>query len=307
MAARRILFIQAALFAFLLLFSMPAGAQMSEDAGVAAGPEGPVTPAEDEDMPSEVDSFVRVMPKQDASSQAGGVGVVEAAAEYNYQAKAFGKIPVEFSLESQYIGLNNSTQVFLPARLVGFSTGIDATVPFFGIDKTYLRLGVSPSFYGDDWDFESSSFRIPVRLLAIHQPSVKWTLIAGVGVFPDYDDTVVPILGFIYKPNDKLLFHITPDRPYVSYAFNGRLTGLIEGGMSYDEFEVDNGNHKNVVLKYQAMRLGTGVEYTFNKHVHSSLSAGGVFNRRLEYKDDYLGKVVVENGAYCEFRVNIRM
>jgi hypothetical protein len=77
-----------------------------------------------------------------------------------------------------------------------------------------------------------------------------------------------------------------------------------EGGIMSDEYEVDKEGRKNVVLEYQAYRGGAGISYKFNKNIESSVSLGGVFNRRMQYRDS-LGKVNVGSGIYSEFRIDV--
>jgi hypothetical protein len=253
------------------------------------------------------DSYFRYMPSRKVDSQSGKIGIMEADSEYSYEFKAFDKLPVKFSLDNKYIGIENTTGVELPAHLVGLTGDIETTLPFFNLDKTYLRLGVSPSFYGEDWDFETSQFRIPSRYFLIHSPNDRWTFIAGIAVYPDFEREVWPILGFIYKANDKLTFNIVPKRPTISYILNDRITLFAEGGASFNsEFEVTKDNLKNVVLRYQERHLGAGIKYKVNKFIQSSISAGGAFNRSLKYRDS-LGKVEIKDGAYAEFRLEIRI
>jgi len=253
-----------------------------------------------------VDSYFRYMPSRKADSQPGKIGIMEAETEYSYEFKAFEKLPVKFSLDNQYIGIENTTAVELPSRLVGLTMDIETTLPFFNLDKTYLRLGVSPSFYGEDWDFEASQFRIPSRYFLIHSPNDQWTFIAGVAVYPDFETKVWPILGFIYKPNDRLTFNIVPKRPNISYLLNEKITLFAEGGNSLGEYEVTKDNLENVVLRYKEKRLGAGIKYQANKFMETSISAGGVFNRSLKYRDS-LGKVNIKDGIYTEFRIQMKI
>jgi len=253
-----------------------------------------------------LDSFYRYMPSSKVDAQSGKVGLTEAGAQYSCAFRVFDKLPVEFLFKQEYIGINNSTVVKLPAHLVGVSMGIETTMPFFNFDKTYFRVGVYPSFFEDDWTFDSSSFRIPSRLFIIKQPSEKLTYVAGVAVFPDFENVAWPILGLIYKPNDKLTFNLIPDRPNISYAVNDKVTLFTEAGFSNGEFEVDKDNVKNTKLEYKETHLGAGIKYKLNKYIESSLTAGGMFNRRLQYKES-LGKVKIDNGAYAEFRLQIAM
>jgi len=252
------------------------------------------------------DSYFRYMPSREADAQSGKIGIMEADSEYSYEFKAFEKLPVKLSLDNRYIGIENTTGVELPAHLVGLATDIETTLPFFNVDKTYLRLGVSPSFYGEDWDFEASQFRIPSRYFLIHSPNDQWTFIAGVAVYPDFENEVWPILGFIYKPDDKLTFNIVPKRPNISYLLNEKVTLFAEGGNSFGEYEVAKDNLKNVVLQYKEMHIGAGLKYKINRCVQASFSAGGMFNRSLKYRDS-LGKVEIKDGAYVEFRLEARI
>ena len=216
-------------------------------------------------------------------------------------------MPLKLSLDNKYICIENTTTVKLPAHLVGLTTDIETTFPFFNVDKTYLSLGVSPSFYGDDWSFRTSGFRLPSRAFLIYQPTEKWTFLAGVAFYPDFENEVLPILGFIYKPNDKLTFEITPKRPNISYILNDKITLFAEGGSTFSEFEVSKDNLKNVVLRYRETHLGAGIKYKVNKFIESSLSCGGIFGRSLKYRDDSLGEVDIKNGTYAELRLEIKI
>jgi hypothetical protein len=267
--------------------------------------------AQPEDKPNDVfankiDSYFRYMPSRSVDAMEGKVEIVEADSEYSYELKLFGKLPVKFSLDNKYIGIEDSvTNVELPAHLVGLTTDIETTLSFFNFDQTYLRIGLSPSFYGDDWDFETSAFRLLSRFLILYIPNAKWTFLAGVAVYPDFENEALPVLGFVYKPNDKLAFNIIPPRPNITYLLNDQVTLFGEGGGSLNsEFEVTRNDKKNVVLRYKEMHLGAGIKLKLNKFIQSSLSFGSVFNRSLKYRDNQ-GKVEIKNGLYGEFRTEI--
>ncbi len=266
------------------------------------------TQDEAENKPSQaIDSYVRYMPSRSVDAASGKVEIIESDAKYSYEFKAFDKLPVKLSIDNNYIGIESSlNSVELPAHLVGLTTDIETTVPFFHFSKTYLRIGISPSFYGDDWDFKASSFRIPSRYFLIYQPNDKWTFLYGVAVYPDFTDPVLPILGFIYKPNDRLVFNIAPRRPNITYALTDKVSLFGEGGFVVNnEFEVKHNNSKNVILEYHETYLGAGIKYNFNKYIQASLSSGGSFRRRLKYRDS-LGKVDIKDGLYTEFRIEIK-
>lgn len=253
-----------------------------------------------------VDTYVRFIPSRSVDAMSGEIEIIEAESEYSYELKAFDKLPVKLSLESQYISIEDTVAVEFPAHLVGLSFDVETTLPFFNFKETYFRLGLSPSFYGDDWDFKASGFRIPSRYFLIYQPNAKWTFIGGLAVYPDFESEVWPILGFIYKPNDKLTFNLVPERPNITYALNDKVSLFAEGGISNSEFEVGRDGSKNVVLRYKETRLATGVEFKLNKFITSYLSAGAAFNRSLKYRDN-IGKVNIKDGFYSEFRIKIEL
>lgn len=253
------------------------------------------------------DTYFRYMPNREVEAMPGKVGIMKAESQQIYERKVVGKLPVQFSLDTEYISIKNTSPVELPAHLTGMSIDIQTTFPFFAFENFYLRLGISPSYYTENWDFDSSAFRIPSRELLIYQPDDQWTFIAGVAVCPDYQTKVWPVAGLIYKPNDKLTFNLVPETPTISYKLTDKLTlfgelGLILG----QEYEVTKEDLNNVILQYKESRLGTGFRYEFNKYIRSSVTVGGVFNRRLRYRDG-LGKVNIDDSVYSEFRFDILM
>ncbi|MGD0337051.1 MAG: hypothetical protein ABSB18_08165 [Candidatus Omnitrophota bacterium] len=251
------------------------------------------------------DSYFQYTPAESAEVTSGKVGLMKAASEYEYTYKVGGKLPVKLSVGSGYIGISNTTPVELPAHLVAVTTDIETTFPFFNANNTYLRLGVSPSFYGDDWSLPTSSFRIPFRSYLIYMPNEKWTYILGVAVYPDFKYNVLPIVGFVYKPNKRLVFNIVPTRPNITYALTEKLAIFGETGAALDnEFEVTKDNLKNVILRYNEKYVGMGLQYDLNKYIRASFSTGFAFNRRLTY-DDELGKVQVKDAIYSQIRIQI--
>jgi hypothetical protein len=262
---------------------------------------------EKEEVKQGLDAYARFIPSSKAANQDGRVTVVDQGAEYYYNLKLFERLPVELGLAQRYIGIKNSTVVKMPAHLTGLITGAEFTLPFFKLEKTYFRAAFYPSFYSDDWNFHSSSFRIPVQTFLIYQPSEQWTFVGGVAVYPSYQNRVLPILGFIYQPNDRLVFNIIPDRPNITYSLTKKIDLSVEGSISDEEFEVTKDDLRNVILHYREGHAAGAIKYKFNKFIECSLAVGGIFQRSLKYDDSNLGKVRIRESAYTEFRVVIKM
>ncbi len=266
---------------------------------------GKAVVVQEEYFPQELDTYARFMPLSGAKSQSGKVGLITAASEYSYQIKAFGKLPVQFAVATKYIGIDNSTAVKLPGRLTSFGMGVETTLPFFNLDKTYFTIGLAPSFFTDNWNFRSESFHLIQRYFMIYQPNEKLTLVCGAEYSPGFKAPVSPIVGLIYRPNDRLTFNLIPDNPEIAYALNDKWTVFAQGAYVSDEYKVTQNNLKNVVLDYNEIRAGTGLKYSPNKNIEASLALGSAFERSIVYRQDSLGKVALNNGFYSEFRVDI--
>lgn len=255
----------------------------------------------------EMEASVRYESRSGVRAQQGSIEIIKSDYLYKYDFKAFDKLPVELSLYNRYTGIDNTvSNIRLPAHLIELSTGIETTLPFFKFNNTYFRVSVEPSFYSDTWDFPASSFRIPSYYYVIYRPNPKWTFLYGVYVLPDTQDPVLPVLGFIYKPNDRLTFYIAPRRPNIEYALSDKISIFGEGSFAVNnEYEVKFDDTRTAVLGYYETYVGAGIKYKPNRFIQTSLSVGGNFRRRLKYQDS-LGKVNIKDGLYTEFRIEIK-
>lgn len=261
---------------------------------------------EDPDYQYNMDTYVRYMPSRSVKSMSGKVEIIESDSQHSYAFKLFDRLPIKLSVEGKYYGINDTVYVPLPAKLTSMVWDFETALPLFFKD-TYVRFGVSPSYLSDNWDFDSSNFRIPSRCYVIYMPDPKITLLAGVAIYPEYEDEVLPILGLIYRPNDKWALNLLPNRPNISYFLNDKITIFGEGGGSVnEEFEVKRRNQNGVVLRYKETHAGCGIKYKFNDNIQTSLQAGGIFGRSLQYADGE-GKVVIREGFYSEFRLELKI
>ncbi|MBN2831308.1 MAG: hypothetical protein JXL82_03395 [Candidatus Omnitrophica bacterium] len=261
--------------------------------------------AEDEFL-QESDSYIRYMPSRGAKSVSGSVSIVQAVTEYSYDLKIAGKLPVQLGVAAKYTGIDNTTNVKLPSSLTFATFAAEITLPFFNLENNYFRVNLEPSLFGSKWNFRSSNFRFLQQYFLISQWRENLVFILGVAVFPDFEDEVWPIAGFIWQPNDKLSFNIIPKNPSINYSLNEKLDIFLEWDIALGEYEVDRSDVKNVVLQYNETVAGAGFQYKINKNIQFLFSAGGIFDRYLKYRDG-LGKVSIKNGAYvnCQFQVRI--
>jgi len=261
--------------------------------------------AEEQELPSEIDTSFRYAPRSGTSGINGSVGLTESASNYLYKYKIFDQIPLELSAGAQYIGIDNSSNFSLPTRLTETSFDAEITLPFF-FDKTYTRLGIIPSFFSDNWSFNSINFKMLGQAFIIYQPCDKFTAILGIAAFPGYYTKIAPLAGIIYKPNDKWSFNLIQPRPNIDYAINKKVSVFTEYSVISNEYKVDKDNMSNVTLQYQEQRAGFGLNYKLNKQATGIFSIGETFKRGFQYRDS-LGKLKLKSGLYGELRFNMNM
>ena len=261
---------------------------------------------EEEFFAQNLDTYARCLPYSGADAQSGKVGIIDTATEYSYTIKALDKIPVEFGLATRYIGIKNTTAVELPKYLTSFTFGTETTLPFFNFKYTYFTLGLAVRFNGDNWNINHDTLSLNQRYFFIYQPNKQLTFIGGLSVAPGDRDTFTPIVGFIYRPLDRLTFSIIPAQPEIAYGLTEKLTAFAQANISRDEYAVNKGGLKNIVLEYNEIHAGVGLRCAFNKYVQGSISGGGVFNRLIKYRNDQ-GKIGLQNGVYSEFRLEVKV
>ncbi len=241
----------------------------------------------------------RYLPESDVNAMSGEVEIAESEFEIEYEFKAFEQLPVTLSLKQTHIDINENLPVTLPSRLEGRQFGFSTKfpIPYVDLEHYFMGVDIFPSLYTDDWDWENSAFRIPFRAYVIYKPKEEFILVGGVSVRIDYDEEVLPVIGLIYKPNDRLSFNLASDDPNITYKINDTTSVFMEFGFRFDEYEVTRNGIKGVVLKYKEASSGVGVKYGVYQNLEASLSVGGVVSRRIRFRDD-VGKVEPDSVVY---------
>lgn len=255
-----------------------------------------------------LDVKTRLIGESDVDKMAGELEIVETDMELFHQIKIADQLPVKFSFEYHRVDIDDDgVPVHLPSHLQGWAFGVGTKVPapFAASDQHFIGLEVYPSMYTEDLEWEDSAFRVPFNAYWIYKYSAELIFVAGTSVRIDSDTPVLPIVGLIYKPNDRLHFHLVPDEPNISYKLDDRTTAFMEFDGSYEEYEVKRGTDENVILKYRSVSTGLGVKYALCKYSEVSASFGGVLGRQFRYEDDG-GKVAPDGALYGKVKLALR-
>lgn len=249
----------------------------------------------------------RYLAESDIEAQSGQISISETKASFKHEFKLENGMPISFSLQNKHIDINSDAAVYLPSNLVARSLGfgVKFPAPFTQSENYFIGLDVFPSFYTDGWsETSSSSFRIPSRAFLIYKRDEDFIVIAGVSIRPDFDAKLLPLFGFIYRPNEKWEFNFLSDNPQIIYSLSDKTKVFWEADIVNEEYEVEHNGEKGRVLFYRELSSGAGIRHEFTKNISGLVSAGSVFSRMLRYEDDN-GKVQPDTGVYVKARMSI--
>lgn len=241
--------------------------------------------------------------ESDAGNQSGQVQIAESEFLFEHEFKLENGMPVTVSLKNRHTDINSDAPVYLPSKLVGRSLGLGVKfpAPFTESDNYFFGLDLYPSMYTDDWNETSSSaFRIPGRAYLIYRRDENFIVFAGLSIRPEFDAKILPLIGFIYRPNDRLEFNFASSSPHVSFALSNRTKVVFEIDLVNDEYEVEYNGQKGRILAYKEFSAGVGLRHNFTQTLSGSVSVGSVFSRALRYEDDDNGEIEPESGMYVK-------
>jgi hypothetical protein len=243
-------------------------------------------------------------PVADVQVQPGSVSLTETFSRVGYETQMHGRLPFSVSFSASHVDIYQEeevSQVRLPSHLEAQEIDLTGTMymPFVDREDVYLRIGLTPAFYTDG-EFDSGAFRVSSKIFGIYRPDNRWTWVAGLVARPDFDPVVVPVIGFIFRPDDRWEVNFASLSPGISYRLSDRVTVFSEFRVVSAEYEVENQGGR--ILRYRGWNAGGGVRYSVADSLRAQVSLGGCFNRRFKYADGD-GKVVLDDGLYADIRL----
>ena len=259
------------------------------------------------DPASTVTLETRYLTESDVEAQSGQLSISETKFSFRHEFKLENGMPLALSLQTKHLDINSDVGVYLPSNLVSrtLGLGVKFPAPFTESENYFIGLDIMPSFFTDGWDKTSaSSFRVPGRAYLIYKKDDNCIVFAGLSIRPNFDTKVLPLIGFIYRPNEKWELNFSSDNPQITYNLTEKSKLFWEADIVNDEYEVEYNSVKGRVLFFREISTGAGFKHDFSKAISSLISAGCVFNRMIRYEDDN-GKIQPDAGVYIKARLNI--
>ena len=152
-------------------------------------------------------------------------------------------------------------------------------------------LHFRPGFYTED-DFDSASFDVPMTggRVFVLQPDRFYVFVGATAAFLRGNFPVLPIAGFIWKPNDQWnVFGMLPE-PRVTYSPTQGIDLWIGGQLAGGSFRTDRDESiqprrlSGAQVDYSEYRAGLGLEVHCRDSVSLIASGGYAFQRRFDFE-----------------------
>jgi len=237
-----------------------------------------------DDYPNDFSLRGKYIFSSDIKAQDGDIIILETKLILKHEFKVYEKLPIEISLRVKHINLfEDINKVNVPETMKdrGLGIGTKLPVPFIDDDRFYMGFDVFPSFQtAVGHGLASQSFRIPFRSYLIYKESEELIIVGGVKIRPEYETDVLPLIGLLYKPNDKLSINFLSEDPNVSYQINDKTKVIWEFDYTTEEYEVTRKSEKGRVIQYYSASTGIGIEHQCKENIQVSAFVGGVFGRK---------------------------
>ena len=248
-----------------------------------------------------ITTYTRYLTPATVPSQPGNISILEAGGESTYNFKILDKLPMSISASIDYIGIDKSIPRPLPNSLMNIGITLETKLPLLNIKNTYLGVSINPSFATDIHCIGAKSFLMPTRFVLIYIPNKQFTFICGPEILTDFNDDTQIVGGMIYTPTDKITVSLTTDYPHMLYKINDKFDFTVVEGqwVLYNQYKVRLDTNDNVLMKYREAWIGSGFHFHPTKHIDTSFSAGGVFNRQLKFYSAG-EKIDINKGFYLQ-------
>ena len=262
--------------------------------------------AADDENPFSVALSSKQIFESDVNIQSGEISISDTRFSFMHEFKLDNDLPIEWGINYKHLEIDENTATEIPSHLEGVQgkVGTKFPMPFVDSREMFMGVDVMPSMYTDDGSWTTSAFRMPFRVYGIYKESDELIFVAGVSIRPDFDQSVLPVIGLIYKPNDELAFNLASDNPTITYKVDDAKTVFLELDFTNDEYEVTQNGAKGRILKNRDFSTGAGLNYQITDLLKASVSGGVVFARRLQYEDP-IGKLEPDAAGYVKAKVEL--
>ncbi|HET6418927.1 MAG TPA: DUF6268 family outer membrane beta-barrel protein [Geobacteraceae bacterium] len=177
----------------------------------------------------------------------------------------------------------------------------------FRISKNlFLDVMVSPGLNGDFKKIDRDDVRTQVGFMGRYNTSEKLTLLAGLVYQEGYKSyPVVPVLGFVYRPDEHWTIGLAAPRPGVTYSPDKKSSYYLGGEFTATEYQLHDPSLGAKIIEYRDFRAVAGVEYTIFSAVKIGISGGYAFGRKFRFYDGTRNDIRVDDNGFVRLSAGV--
>jgi hypothetical protein len=247
-------------------------------------------------------------PRQDSEQAGGSIGMYETRAKLARMLRLGRQVSLTPELSYSRTEISAPPAALLPGQLHSASLGIRAD--FFSSPQLSYSVLLAPTLAGDFRAIGADDLRVRLGLIGRYVASSKLVLLAGI-IYQQGNHSlpVFPIVGAIYRPDERWTISVAAPRPGVSYAATKEVKLQLGGEFSSTEYQLHQQNLGARVIRYQDFRVLGGVEFNLTEIMKAEVAAGYAFNRRLTFYEQFAANrpdLKIDPGAFARAGVKLQ-
>jgi hypothetical protein len=223
-------------------------------------------------------------PKSDSSDAGGKVGMSEEKARLGRTFRVTPRLSLTPEIIYSEIQVSAPSAARLPEALHSLSLGLRGD--YQASRALSFSMLLAPGLEGDFRQINSDDIRVRVGFTGRYQLSDKLTLLGGLIYQEGYHRLpVLPIIGAIYRPDEKWTISLAAPSPGVTYAPTRDLSFHLGGEFSGGEYQLHEAALGAQVVRYRDFRVVGNTEFTIIARLKGELAAGYAFDREFVFYD----------------------
>lgn len=224
------------------------------------------------------------LPKSESADAGGKVGMSEAKLKFARTFALSERLSLTPEITYSQLQLSAPAAARLPEDLHTVSLGLRGDYRA-NPRLTYSAL-LAPGLAGDFRQIGADDLRVRLGFTARYTPSLQWTLLAGLIYQQGYHALpVFPIIGAVYRPDERWTVSLAAPLPGVSYRAGKDLKLYLGAEFFGGEYQLHEANLGAQVVRYRDFRGLGGAEFTVFGTLKGELATGYAFARKFNFYD----------------------
>ena len=222
------------------------------------------------------------LPRSNSSDAGGGISMTEAKLKFARTFRVNDRLKPTPDLTYSELQVSAPYSARLPEHLQTLSLGLRGD--YRAGPKLSLSALFAPGLAGDFRQVGADDLRVRLGVTGRYLASDRWTLLAGL-IYQQGNHALAafPMVGALYRPDERWTFSLAAPRSGVSYAATRNLKLHLGAEFFSGEYQLHEERLGAKVVRYRDFRAVGGTELTMLDRLKLELNAGYAFARRFAF------------------------